>query len=93
MTAVDGEDGLEQAERLLPDLIILDVVMPKLNGWQVMERLQQNERTRNIPIVIVSAKSDTEALFRSKEYRAVDHFIKPVNLHELRAFVYRYVGH
>ena len=92
LTAVDGEDGLEQAERFLPDLIILDVLLPKLDGWQVMQRLRRNERTRDIPVVIVSAKSETEALFRSKEHNAVDHFIKPVNLHELRTFVRRYIG-
>ena len=92
LTAVDGEDGLEQAQRLLPDLILLDVIMPKLDGWQVMQRLQQDERTQHIPIVVVSAKSETESLFRSKNLRAVDHFIKPVNLHERRAFVHRYVG-
>ena len=92
LTAVDGQDGLEQAQQNIPDLILLDVVMPKLDGWQVMQILQQDEKTRDIPIVIVSAKSETESIFRSKEHRAVDHFIKPVNLHELRAFVHRYVG-
>ena len=92
LTAVDGVDGLEQAKQSIPDLILLDVLMPKLDGWEVMQRLQQDERTRHIPIVIVSAKSETDSLFRSKEHRAVDHFIKPVNLHELRAFVQRYVG-
>ena len=92
LTAVDGLDALEQAQKTLPDLILLDVIMPKLDGWEVMQALQQDERTRHIPVVIVSAKSETDSLFRSKEHRAVDHFIKPVNLHELRTFVHRYVG-
>ena len=90
--AVDGEDGVRQATLLLPDLILLDVMMPKLDGWQVMQRLQRDERTRDIPVIIVSAKCETEALFKSKELHVLDHFIKPVNLSELRAFVHKYVG-
>jgi CheY-like chemotaxis protein len=90
--AVDGQDGLEKARAILPDLILLDVMMPKLDGWQVMQQLQRDERTRGIPTVVLSAKSETESLFRSKEHRALDHFIKPVNLHELRSFVHRHAG-
>ncbi len=58
--AMDGRDGLEQARERLPDLIILDLMMPELDGFAVLEALKADERTENIPIIVVSAKDITE---------------------------------
>ncbi|MGZ4396857.1 MAG: response regulator [Gaiellaceae bacterium] len=60
LEAGDGESGLEQARRELPDLILLDVVMPRLDGLAVAERLRADERTSSIPIVFMSGLSELE---------------------------------
>lgn len=89
--AVDGREGLEEAERFQPDLILLDVMMPIMDGWKMLGGLRAEERTRNIPVVMLTAKSDTEALLKSGHEHAVDYFIKPINLEELLAFIKRYI--
>ena len=90
-TAADGEEGFEQASLLQPDLILLDLVMPKADGWQMLTRLRQQERTRNILVVMLTAQSDTEALLRSAEQKTLDYFIKPFNMDELLAYIGRYL--
>lgn len=57
ITAVDGIDALEKVRRRRPDLILLDVMMPKIDGWQVAETLKQQPGTRDIPIVFLSARA------------------------------------
>ena len=89
--AVNGQDGLEKAIECLPDLILLDVMMPVMDGWEMLARLHKDERTRDIPVVMLTARGDTEALIRSEHDRAVDYFIKPIDLKELLSFVQRYI--
>lgn len=60
--AQDGEDGLEKAFGLLPDLIVLDLWMPKKTGFEVVQRLKADERTKKIPVVVVSGHSSARAL-------------------------------
>jgi CheY-like chemotaxis protein len=55
-TAAGGEQGLKLAAQIAPDLIILDLMMPKMDGFQVLSRLRTNRRTINIPVIIISAK-------------------------------------
>ncbi len=56
LVAVDGQEGLEKATTQQPDLIVLDLMLPKLNGYEVCSRLKQDERYRHIPVVIFSGK-------------------------------------
>ena len=58
--AVDGLDGLEQARERIPDMIILDLMMPEIDGFGVLEELKNDKRTQNIPVIVVSAKDITE---------------------------------
>ena len=90
-TAVDGVDGLEKAIQIEPDLILLDVMMPKMDGWEMLSQLRKQEETCNIPVVMLTAKGETEALLKSANQRVVDYFIKPVNMDELLKFIRRYV--
>ena len=57
ITAVDGQDALDRVRDERPDLILLDVMMPNVNGWQVAETLKNDPETRNIPIVFLSARA------------------------------------
>jgi len=57
-TASDGVDGINKAKELFPDVILLDFVMPKMNGFQVCRILQKDERLRQIPVILVTSKGD-----------------------------------
>ena len=59
--ATSGQEGLELARRTAPDLILLDVMMPDMDGFEVCERLQQDEATRAIPVIFVTARTDASS--------------------------------
>jgi DNA-binding response OmpR family regulator len=75
--ARDGLEALEKVTSDSPDLILLDIKMPKLNGWQVCEKLKSNEQTRKIPIIMVTAFAQSEARQRSLDLGADDYITKP----------------
>ncbi len=83
--AYDGKDGLEKAIALKPDLILLDMMLPGLNGVEVIERLKQREDTRTIPIIVMTAyPSDAQFLEDAvKALGAVEYLAKPVHIDEL----------
>jgi len=75
--AADGQEALERIEVQIPDLILLDIKMPRLNGWQVCEKLKSDEKTRNIPIIMVTAFGQKEAKQRSFDLGADEFISKP----------------
>jgi len=85
--ARDGEQALEKAQQLSPDLILLDVMMPIMNGYEVARLLKEAEETRIIPIVMVTALRETEDRVRALEAGADDFLSKPVEKIALRARV------
>jgi DNA-binding response OmpR family regulator len=87
LEASDGELGLDAARRELPDVILLGVMMPRLDGWIVAERLRQDEATRDIPVIFLSARSKYGDRLRGLELGAVDYITKPFNPLELPARV------
>ncbi len=89
--AYDGEAGWKKALQELPHLIILDVMMPKLNGWEVLRRLKRNEQTKAIPVIMLTAKGDTGSILDSEELRAADYFIKPFEASELLAAIRKHL--
>jgi len=90
--AYGGQEGIEMAVSLKPDLILLDVMMPAYDGWKVLERLRGVSAMRDIPVVMLTARSETESVLRSQEYKVADYFFKPVDLEELLKLLPRYVG-
>jgi putative two-component system response regulator len=86
-SAGDGQQALIEFERTSPDLVLLDVQMPKLNGFEVCRRLKLNPGTRLTPVVLVTALSATEDRVRGLEAGADDFLIKPVDRSELLARV------
>jgi DNA-binding response OmpR family regulator len=90
--AADGPTGLEAAEREHPDVVLLDVMMPGLNGWSVAERLLENEETRDIPIVFLTARADLRDRARGMDVGGLDYITKPFNPVELASLVTRVVS-
>jgi putative two-component system response regulator len=82
-----GEAGLELARRERPDLILLDVNMPRMDGFEVCWRLKTDPLTRLIPIVLVTSLNDTDDRIRGIDAGADEFLTKPFNIHELRARV------
>ena len=91
VTASDGIEAFDKAVALEPDLILLDVMMPRMNGWDTLKRLRNEDKTKHIPVVMLTARGETDALLRSEKERVVDYFIKPIDMEELLTFVRRYV--
>jgi len=92
LTAVDGEEGLRQAHAECPDLILLDMLMPKLSGMQTLAALKNDEKTRDIPVVILSNSSVEADVQRAKELGAVGYLVKAsLSLKELGDQVMTYL--
>jgi sigma-B regulation protein RsbU (phosphoserine phosphatase) len=85
LEAANGQMGLTVAAEKKPDIIILDIAMPVMDGFSVCARLQQDENLRSIPVLMLSALSDTESKMRAFELGAVDYILKPVSKGELLA--------
>ncbi|HEX2914158.1 MAG TPA: adenylate/guanylate cyclase domain-containing protein [Chloroflexia bacterium] len=83
--AYDGEEALQKVDEDDPDLILLDVMMPGLNGFEVCSRLKQNERTQFIPVVLLTALDQVEDKVRGLDSGADDFLTKPFNRLELKA--------
>ncbi len=87
LTALDGEDGLATAEMAHPHLILLDIMMPGIDGFEVCRRLKARDDTRDIPIIFMSALAGVEDKVRGFEAGAVDYVTKPIQQEELLARV------
>ena len=77
LTAANGSEALDVAASEKPDLVLLDVMMPELDGFQVCSRLKQNEATKNIPVVMLTAKAEAKDVTRAFNSGAEDYVVKP----------------
>jgi DNA-binding response OmpR family regulator len=82
--AHDGKSGLDFAVESVPDMIICDVMLPKLNGYEVTRQLKQDDRTCHIPVILVTARADEESRLRGLRTLADDYITKPFSEAELR---------
>jgi adenylate cyclase len=85
--ATSGRQALELVSRLRPDLILLDVMMPEMDGFETCRRLKASEATNNIPVIFLTARTETADIVKGFELGAVDYVAKPFNAHELLARV------
>lgn len=74
--AYDGEEALDKAKEK-PDLILLDVMMPKMNGFQTIEKLKENSQTKDIPVIMLTAKSQIDDVTKAINLGAEDYIVKP----------------
>src|SRR5881396_4311928 len=87
LEASDGPSGLEEARREKPDVILLDVMMPALDGWRVAEQLIDDASTQDIPIIFLTARAEFRDRARGLDIGGVDYVTKPFNPLELAALV------
>jgi two-component system alkaline phosphatase synthesis response regulator PhoP/two-component system response regulator VicR len=93
-TAFDGPEALKKIESDRPDLVVLDVMMPKMDGFEVLKRLRANPETRQIPIIMLTAKAQDQDVFKGWSSGADAYLTKPFNPLELITFVKRILsGH
>ena len=83
ITAESGEEGVEKAKKELPDLVLMDVVMPGLNGYQATRTLTREESTKHIPIIVCTSKGQETDKIWGLRQGAQDYLVKPVNGEEL----------
>jgi two-component system, OmpR family, phosphate regulon response regulator PhoB len=85
--APDGPTGLEQAREEQPDVVLLDVMMPGLDGWRVAEQLLEDERTNRIPIIFLTARAEFRDRAKGLDIGGIDYVTKPFNPLELASLV------
>lgn len=81
--AYTGEEGILKSKELQPDVILMDIVMPEMNGFQATRQITRNAETKHIPVVIVSTKSQETDRVWGKRQGAKEYLTKPVNEDEL----------
>lgn len=89
--ASDGDEGIAQAKQLKPALILMDVVMPNLNGFNACRKLKNDPDTAKIPVVLVTSKSGESDKFWGQKQGADDHVVKPFTPASLTAVIGRFV--
>lgn len=82
--SVRGEDALKKLDAHQPDLMLIDVDMPDLSGYEVMQRMQHNPRTRDTQVIMVTSHTEDSYRRRAMEFGAVDFFVKPINRDAIR---------
>ncbi len=83
--ATSGKQALDMVEKVLPDLILLDIMMPDIDGLEVCGKLKKSPRAKDIPVIFLTAKTTTEDIVKGFEVGAVDYLTKPFNSLELLA--------
>lgn len=76
-SAFSGPEGLRKAEKDAPELILLDISMPKMDGFEVLSRLKDNPNTQNIPVIMLTCKDDMDSALKSAGLGMVEYILKP----------------
>lgn len=91
-TASNGEEGVEKATKEIPDLILMDVVMPKMNGFQAARALNKNDETKDIPVIMVTTKSQETDKIWARRQGVKIFMTKPVGDKDLKKAVKEVMG-
>ena len=89
-TAANGEEALEAIERDKPDIVLLDIMIPHVDGWEVLRRLRADDRYKDLPILAVTALASEESHQRAIREGATDYVIKPFDPDELLEVISTY---
>ena len=89
--AADGKEGFSKTLTEKPDLILLDLIMPNRDGFTMLQELKANKSTKEIPVIVVSVKSEIDNIYKSQEYDGVDYIIKPCDFQMILKYIKRYI--
>ena len=92
MVAYDGEEGLNLAKNCNPDLVILDVMMPKINGYKICRLLKFDNKYKNIPIIMITARSQDEDKIIGEETGADEYITKPFEFSDVLEKINKYLA-
>ena len=92
VTAANGEEGVRKASEHLPDLILLDVIMPKMGGFEACRLIRSTEETKSIPIIMVTTRGEAANVEAGWSNGCTDYVTKPINAIELLAKVRNFLG-
>jgi DNA-binding response OmpR family regulator len=90
LTAITGEEGIEICRRESPALVLLDIMMPGIDGWETLSRLKSTPETQAIPVIIFTAREHSRGKQLAREMGAADYFPKPFEPDELISIVEEY---
>jgi len=82
-TATGGQEALTKAQLMRPDLVLLDIMMPQMDGWEVLKLLRVDEETATIPVAMLSARTEARDRVQGLQEGAIDYICKPFSLQEL----------
>lgn len=85
--AYDGEEALKKVKEEMPDLVVLDILMPEMDGWEVLERIESDPELSGIPVIMLTARVSDEDVLRGLEAGAVEYMTKPFYPQDLVAAV------
>ena len=91
IVASNGEEALEQVRAARPDIMLLDIIMPGLDGFEVLRRLRNDPVTDRIPVIMLTSKRETQSIFNSRDLKATDYIVKPFRLNEVSELISRYL--
>ena len=91
VVAENGQEALDKSFAHAPDLILMDMQMPVMDGWQAVPILKADDRTKNIPIIAFTAQAKPEDKARAREMGCIDYYTKPMDPEELLALVQKYL--
>lgn len=92
LMATNGIDGIKIAQEEIPDLILLDIILPGMNGYLVCEALKETATTKDIPIIFISAKSQDKDIKKAFEVGATDYIIKPFTYKQISKIINKNIG-
>ena len=87
--ATRGKKGIKTALKEMPDLILLDIMMPGMDGFEALKRLKNDERTYHIPVIMLTAKNEDESKIKASGLYADDYIVKPVEIKTLKAKIHK----
>jgi len=90
-TAATGVECLDRIGEFNPDLVLLDIVMPYMDGYEVARKLKQDPKARDIPILMHSVRKETDSIFKSMKLGSIDYVIKPMDFDKLLKVIKHYV--
>ena len=91
IVAYDGEEGIKKVNEDRPDLILLDIVMPNKDGLTMFKQLKNDDSTRRIPVLLLTARGETSSIIEAERFGVTEYFIKPCDWEQLLECIQKYL--